>query len=100
MELEDVDARLSDDPRHFFRLCVNEHADGQHSAVWGGISGGDDAGSRRCPGNLPPRWRKYESDQIRAGRCRHCRVLWIAQAADLHQTTTSEELSQRLWKNG
>jgi hypothetical protein len=100
MELDDVDGRLPDNPRHLSRQRIDEHADCQHGSVWGGIPSGSDAGSRRCSGNLASGWRKYEPDQVGSGGRRCRRVLRFTQAADLHDIPPSEEPCHRLMENG
>jgi hypothetical protein len=100
MKLEHVDARFLDDPRHLSRQGIDKHADRQHGSLWSGIASGRDTGSRRCRGDLPPRWRKDEPDQIRSGDRGCCRMLRFAQAADFHYSATSEEPGQRLVVRG
>jgi len=100
VELDDVDARLPGDPLHLSRQGIDEHTDCQHGSVWGSFPSGGNAGSRRRRGNLPPRRRKYEPNQVGSGGSRRCGVLRFTQAADFHHTTASEEPSQRLLASG
>jgi hypothetical protein len=96
MKLEHVDARFLDDPRHLSRQGIDKHADRQHGSLWSGIASGRDTGSRRCRGDLPPRWRKDEPDQIRSGGGGGRGVLRLAQAVDLDDSATGEKPGQSL----
>jgi len=90
MKLQSVDARLLDDPCHLGKWGIDEHSDGEYGSLRRGTASGVDAGSRRCRGDLPSRWRKNEPDKIYTGGCCGCRVLRFTQAADFHHTATSE----------
>ncbi len=94
MELEGVDASLPSNARHFRWRGIDEHANREHGSLWRGRAGGRDAGPRNLSGDLPSRWSKDESDQIRSCGGGGRGVLRLSQAVDLDNSAPGEKPGQ------
>jgi hypothetical protein len=94
MKLNCVDARFPGDARHLREWGVDKHADGEKVSAWHSRARRDNAGPRRRRGDLPPRGRENEPDQIRPGGGGQCRMVGIAQPADFDHAPASKKPGQ------